>query len=146
MPKLKLGEWIVLGGAVIIIILSAMVGTIIYVKPPPVEFRYLETAESIKGEALYRSQGCSACHELFGNGTAVFGPNLDGVGSRRTLVWLEKFIKTPRSGVMDKPYKLKMDPVELSDNEIHSLAVYMLAQKKLDESGNIIETDRLESE
>jgi len=141
MVKLKTGEWIVVGGVVLIVILSIMVGTIIYIKPPPVKFRYLETADSIRGEALYRSQGCSACHELFGNGTAVFGPNLDGVGSRRTLTWLKEFIKNPRSGVSEKPYKLKMDQVDLQDNEITSLAQYMLAQKKLDQQGNIIEPD-----
>jgi cbb3-type cytochrome oxidase cytochrome c subunit len=137
--KLKTGEWIVLGGAILIIILAIVVGSIIYIKPPPVRFSYQETPDSMKGEALYRSQGCSACHELFGNGAAVFGPNLDGVGSRRSLGWLTEFLKNPRSGVSDRPYKLKMDPVELAEQELTRLAQYLAAQKELDQQGNIIE-------
>jgi len=139
MTKLKSGEWIVLGGAALIVLLSIMVGTIIYKRPPPVRFHYQETADSMKGEALYRSQGCSACHELFRNGTAVFGPDLDGVGSKRSLAWLIEFLKKPRSGVSDRPYKLKMDPMELTEQEFARLAHYLAAQKELDQQGNIIE-------
>jgi len=141
MLKLNMGEWIVLVGSVLIIIFSIVVGTIIYKKPPPVRFTYQETSDTILGEAFYRSQGCAACHELFGNGTAVFGPGLDGIGSRRTVGWLTDYLQNPRPGVSDRPYKLKMEPVELQQQELHRLAQYLSALKEVDLQGNIIEPE-----
>jgi mono/diheme cytochrome c family protein len=45
-----------------------------------------------KGEALFSSKGCTACH---GFGRRVSGPDLDGVTMRRTAAWLEQQILHP---------------------------------------------------
>ncbi len=128
---LRAGEWIVVAGAAVIAGFSVISGVIIYVKPPPVEYAYQENAQTIAGEAVYRSQGCSACHEVFGNGTVGFGPKLDGVGSKRDKDWLHAYLLKPRSGVSDKVYRLKMDPVtDLSDTELDALVAYLKALKK----------------
>lgn len=128
---LRAGEWIVLGGAAVIAGFSVVSGVIIYLKPPPVEYAYQENEQTIAGEAVYRSQGCSACHEVFGNGTVGFGPKLDGVGSKRDKDWLHAYLLKPRSGVSDKPYRLKMDPVTgLSDIELDALVAYLAALKR----------------
>ncbi len=120
-----------LAGAAVIAGFSVVSGVIIYVKPPPVEYAYKESAESIAGEAVYRRHGCSSCHEIFGSGTVGFGPKLDGVGSKRDKDWLHAYLLKPRSGVSDKPYRLKMVPVtDLSDVELDSLVDYLEALKK----------------
>lgn len=136
MLKLKAGEWFVLIGAVLIVAFAALVGTIIYVKPPPVQFTYFESEATKLGEAVYRSQGCAACHELFGNGTAAFGPKLDGVGSRRNTDWLKRYLKAPWAGVSEKKYRLKMPPVEnMPEREFNALVDYLSALRKLSVNG-----------
>jgi cytochrome c553 len=128
---LRTGEWIVLAGAAVIAGFSVVSGVIIYVKPPPVQYAYQENEQTIAGEAVYRSQGCSSCHEVFGNGTSAFGPKLDGVGSKRDKEWLHAYLLKPRSGVSDKKYRLKMEPVTgISDIELNALVAYLAALKK----------------
>ena len=127
---LRAGEWAVLAGAAVIAGFSVVSGVIIYVKPPPVQYAYQENTQTIAGEAVYRSQGCSACHEVFGNGTAGFGPKLDGVGSKRDKDWLQAYLLAPRPGVSDRKYRLKMEPVTgISDTELNALVAYLAALK-----------------
>jgi mono/diheme cytochrome c family protein len=89
--KLRPGEWIVLGGSGLIAAFALLVGVLIYLKPPPVQYRYVEDARTQAGEAIYRRQGCGSCHKVFENGAKV-GPALDGVGSRRRAPWLREFM------------------------------------------------------
>ena len=127
--KFTAGEWIVIAGSVLIVAFAVVVGSIIYLKPPPVQFVYEETASSLKGENIYRREGCLACHEIFGNG-ASYGPSLDGVGSKRTRMWLVSYLKSPWSGVSQKPYRLKMPPYNhLSEDDLNNLVDYLLALK-----------------
>lgn len=95
--RLRAGEWLVLGGAALIAAFAAVVGTIIYVKPPPVQYRYFESPRTQAGEALYRRSGCGACHRILGNGAAI-GPALDGIGSRRSREWLLDFLSRGHKG------------------------------------------------
>ena len=127
---LKAGEWVVLAGAALIAGFAVVSGVIIYIKPPPVEYVYLEDEKSMAGEAIYRSQGCGACHEIFGNGPS-FGPKLDGVGSKRDKDWLRAYLLAPRSGVSDREYRLKMLPVTgLSDIDLNALVDYLAALRR----------------
>ena len=71
-----------LAGAVAIVAYAVVVGALIFLKPPPVRFVYVESSLTKGGELIFRREGCLSCHELFGNGT-TYGPPLDGVGSRR---------------------------------------------------------------
>lgn len=128
-PRLKLraGEWIVLGGAASIAAFAALVGSLIYLKPPPVEFAYAETPASRRGESIYRTLGCGSCHKIFGNG-ATYGPSLDGVGSRRTAAWLQDYLVDPRPGVGTKPYRVAMPSYGgLSTEERDALVAYLRA-------------------
>jgi len=104
---LRTGEWIVVGGSVLIGTFAALVGALIHAKPPPVEFLYDESAASQQGEAVYRREGCGSCHQVFGNG-ATYGPKLDGVGSRRSADWLRAYLIDPRPGVGERPYRVRM--------------------------------------
>lgn len=127
--KLNLGEWVVVTGAVLIVMFAVVVGVVIYLKPPPVQFVYEQTAETRLGEEIYRREGCVSCHEIFGNG-ASYGPSLDGVGSKRSKLWLQKYMKAPWSGVSVKPYRLKMPPYDhLSERDMNLLTDYLLALK-----------------
>ena len=121
------GEWLVIAGSALIVAFAVVVGSIIYLKPPPVQFIYVESADSRKGEGIYRREGCLACHEIFGNG-ASYGPSLDGIGSKRDKQWLIRYLKSPWAGVSVKPYRLKMPPYDhLSDEDLDKLTEYLLA-------------------
>lgn len=124
---LRTGEWIVAAGSVLIVMLAALTGTSIYLKPPPVEFAYAETAAAQMGEAIYRREGCGSCHKIFGNG-ATYGPSLDGEGSRRTLAWLQAYLVDPRPGVGIKLYRVRMPSYgHLELRERDALVAYLQA-------------------
>lgn len=48
------------------------------------------------GEAIFRTEGCSACHALNGSGGHV-GPDLSRVGARRDRAWIEDQLRDPKS-------------------------------------------------
>ncbi len=127
---LRLGEWIVIAGSIAIILLAIVIGRIVYIKPPPVEFVNVQTPLGIQGEAVFRRESCFSCHEVFGNG-ASYGPSLDGVGSRRTNEWLHEYLRAPRAGVSAKPYRLKMPPyAHLESAELDGLVAYLKGLQK----------------
>ena len=128
--KLSAGEIVVVAGSIGIIAFAVIVGSIIYLKPPPVRFVYVETPQTIQGEAVYRREGCLSCHEIFGNG-ASYGPSLDGVGSKRSNDWLERYLKSPWPDVSAKPYRLKMPPYgHLTQDDMTALTAYLSALKR----------------
>lgn len=132
---LRLGEKLVLVGAAIIVIFAAVVGTLVYLKPPPVRFGYEESESSKSGEMIFRRESCMSCHEVFGNG-ATYGPTLDGIGSRRNGSWLAEYLRSPHPGVSAKPYRLRMPAYDkLKANEIQVLVSYLEALRQLDDSG-----------
>lgn len=123
--KLRAGEWIVLGGSALIAAFALLVGVLIYLKPPPVQYRYLEDARTRAGEAVYRREACGYCHRVHGNGSGI-GPALDGTGSRRSAPWLLEFLRQPRAGVGERPYRLAMPSyAHLKADELEALAAYL---------------------
>lgn len=50
--------------------------------------------EGRKGHDLYRRANCNACHRALRSGTSM-GLSLDGIGSARSLEWLENFLANP---------------------------------------------------
>jgi cbb3-type cytochrome oxidase cytochrome c subunit len=128
--SLRGGEWLVLGGAVLIMVFAALVGVLIYLKPPPVRFVYVESPLSKRGEAVFRREGCSSCHEVFGNG-ASYGPDLDGVGSRRNQAWLRQYLRAPRAGVSARTYRLRMPAYDrLDPADLNALVAYLRGLKE----------------
>ena len=124
---LRAGEWVVLAGSVLIAAFAALIGALIYRKPPPVVYAYREDAAARLGEAVYRREGCSSCHQVFGNG-ATYGPSLDGEGTRRSADWLRDYLVEPRPGVGVKPYRVRMPSyASLPAQDQQSLVAYLLA-------------------
>jgi len=135
---LRPGEWVVLAGSGVIAAFAALVGVLIYLKPPPVEYRYVETALTRDGEAIYRREGCNSCHRLFGNG-ATYGPSLDGEGSRRGAQWLRQYLQDPKPGVGDRPYRVSMPSYRmLKSVELDALVAYLQGQRALGVDGALI--------
>lgn len=131
--KLSGGELVVIIGSALIVAFAVVVGSIIYLKPPPVQFIYVESATAQLGEQIYRREGCLACHEIFGNG-ASYGPSLDGVGSKRNKEWLRRYLIAPWPEVSARPYRLKMPPYDyLSSQDLDHLVEYLLALKVADQ-------------
>ncbi len=83
------------------------------------------------GERLYFAKGCVACHTI-GKGKHL-GPDLKGVGTRRTSDWLRRWLKSPQQFVATDPdaqallreYQLIMPDPELSATEVEALAGYL---------------------
>lgn len=135
---LRLGEWLVLIGAIVIVVFAGVVGTLIYMKPPPVRYAYAESQQSKLGEVVFRRENCSSCHEVFGNG-ASYGPTLDGIGSRRSGLWLADYLRSPRPGVSAKPYRLRMPAYDsLKESDFRALVSYLEKLRALDEHGEVI--------
>ncbi len=136
--SIRVGEWIVIIGSVLVVTLAVVMGTIIYQKPPPVVRTYIESAASIEGELIFRRENCFSCHEVFSNG-ASYGPSLDGVGSKRTGDWLQAYMRNPRPGVSVKPYRLRMPSYQyLGEEKIDVLVSYLQGLRTLDENGNLV--------
>ena len=136
--KLRTAERVVVIGAAAIAAFAVLVGALIWLKPPPVRFAYAETVSTRLGETVFRREGCLSCHELFGNGTG-YGPVLDGVGSRRALSWLRDYLRSPRPGVGEKTWRLRMPAYDtLEAGELDALAYYLGALRELDSDGRII--------
>lgn len=62
--------------------------------------------DAAKGEALFASKGCSACHKV--DATRLVGPGLQGVGERRSTAWLARMILKPEVMVKDDPEAKKL--------------------------------------
>lgn len=105
--KLRAGEWVVFASTVLIVAFAVLVGTLIWLKPPPARYGYAGSAAAEQGEAIYRREGCRNCHKVFGNGSSS-GPALDGVGSRRSPDWLQAYLANPRPGVGEGAYRVTM--------------------------------------
>ncbi len=117
---------------------GALVGILIYLKPPPVRFVYLESSLSKRGEAIFRRESCLSCHKVFGNGTS-YGPNLDGVGSRRSKSWLQQYLRAPRAGVGVKTYRLRMPAYDtLKPVDLDALIAYLQGLRQRDTGDQLI--------
>jgi nitric oxide reductase subunit C len=76
-----------------------------------------------RGQTVYQSEGCSACHNINGIG-GTSGPELTRVGNNgKDVSWHVKHLKDPRSVVPNSA----MPPTEgVSDDDIKSLAAYLV--------------------
>jgi hypothetical protein len=60
----------------------------------PIRTHYEFAGEGFRGSELFRSRNCTNCHKAVGNGTNM-GLELDGIGSRHDLAYLESFLSDP---------------------------------------------------
>lgn len=92
-------------------------------------------ALAVKGEALFKAKGCTACHAY---GKRLTGPDLKGVTRRRTAQWMEAQILHPEVMIKQDPiaralfaeYNLQMANQGLVPDEAKSVIEYF---KKLDD-------------
>jgi nitric oxide reductase subunit C len=88
---------------------------------PPKPLVATVSQEAMPGEALFRSEGCIACHRIEGEGGTV-GPDLTKVGARRDKTWIEAQIRNPRS---HNPISTMPSFAKLSAKDIGDLADYL---------------------
>jgi len=64
-------------------------------KPMYVQTTHFDFSEDgKKGSGIYNKANCNACHRALRSGTSM-GLSLDGLGSKRSLAWIEQFLATP---------------------------------------------------
>jgi cytochrome c553 len=86
--------------------------------------------EGLRGSALFRYKGCTACHRAVRNGTNM-GLDLDGIGSRRDIRYLINFLKDPEATYASRTLDHGPAPkeaayvAELPDADRHALAVFL---------------------
>jgi nitric oxide reductase subunit C len=85
----------------------------------PVTSAAVAVEHGLERPAIF-GQMCTACHALQGTGGNV-GPVLDGVGSRRDLAYLTKWLTNPQDINPDS----KMPKLPLSEKDIQELAAYL---------------------
>lgn len=78
--------------------------------------------DAVNGEALFASNGCSACHST--GSDAVVGPGLSGIGERGDAYLFES-IKSPSATVAEGFDPLMPSFPALSDEEINDLVAYL---------------------
>lgn len=95
----------------------------------------VEPAMASRGEGLFKTKGCTACHAY---GKRLTGPDLKGVTQRRTAVWMENQILHPEIMTHSDPisknllatYMVQMSNQGLKPDEAKAVIEYL---KKLDE-------------
>lgn len=83
------------------------------------------------GEALFLALGCTPCHTI-GKGKRV-GPDLAGVGRRRTPDWLRGWLQDPpgmvlrdeQARALARDYPVPMPNLNLKETEIEALVEYL---------------------
>lgn len=83
-----------------------------------------------KGEALFSTKGCTACH---GFGRRISCPDLNGVTMRRTATWMEHQILHPEIMTKQDPiahqlfaqYSLQMPNQGLTSDEAHAVIEFL---------------------
>lgn len=86
--------------------------------------------EGKQGADLYRKANCNACHRAMRTGTSM-GLSLDGIGSERSLEWLENFLAKPEqfygAPTIDhgQPPKEAAYVARLPEQNRHLIAVFL---------------------
>lgn len=58
-----------------------------------------------QGKAAFDTRGCGACHQF---GSKLVGPDLNGVGERRTPTWIARMVRHPAAMVKQDPAAKQM--------------------------------------
>lgn len=85
--------------------------------------------EGLRGSQRFRDLGCTSCHRAVRNGTNN-GVNLDGIGSRRSLDYLNAFLREPegtygKQTVDHGSSKGAAYVAQLPEQDLHSLTVFL---------------------
>ena len=97
--------------------------------------------EGKQGSVIYRHANCNSCHRALRTGTSM-GLSLDGIGSSRSLEWLEAFLANPEatygSPTLDHglPPKEAAYTMTLPEKDRHLIAVF-LSELKADAGSSV---------
>ena len=80
-----------------------------------------DAALVLKGQGLFKEQGCYGCHTVGKFGTQGIAADLSHVGSKHDVGYLTKWLKDPAS---QKP-TAHMPKIGLTDDEAKALAAYL---------------------
>jgi nitric oxide reductase subunit C len=92
---------------------------------PPKPMVAAAAAGTKPGEAIYKAQGCSACHRIGGVGGTI-GPDLSGVGRRRDKKWILQQLADPKS---HDPKSVMPSFARLALKDREDLAEYLVSLK-----------------
>ena len=92
---------------------------------PPKPMIVSSSVSQKPGEAIFKAQGCSACHRIDGLG-GIIGPDLTKVGSRRDKVWIEDQIRNPKT---HNPRSIMPSFAKLPDKDVKELSGYLSSLK-----------------
>jgi hypothetical protein len=93
------------------------------------------------GSQIYRVNRCNSCHRALRTGTSM-GLSLDGIGSKRSVEWLESFLQNPEevygAPTLDHglPPKEAAYTSELPAEDRHAIAVF-LSELKADPGSSV---------
>jgi hypothetical protein len=146
LKRLRTGE-IVIYGVVTVIFLVAVVNYAILGwvghrsdKPLfPVRTHYEFAGDGFRGSELFRQNNCTLCHRAVGNGSNM-SLNLDGIGSRHDLAYIEAFLRDPEATYRSRTVDHGPAPKEaayvalLPEADRHAMAVF-LSQLRTDRGG-----------
>jgi quinol-cytochrome oxidoreductase complex cytochrome b subunit len=88
--------------------------------PPAEDWGHL-SPEELAGLGYFRQEGCAACHN-FEAGPPKPGPNLAGVGTRKSVSWMIGHFKNPPRIIPGS----SMPPIDLKDAQLNTLAAFLL--------------------
>ena len=77
-----------------------------------------------QGGAVFTRVGCSNCHSVRGAGSHL-APDLSSIGARYDAAYLRRWLRDPR----EVRASGHMPALELSDEDIQALAVFLAAQR-----------------
>ena len=80
-----------------------------------------DAALVLRGEGLFKEQGCYGCHTVGKFGTQGIAPDLSHVGGKHDVGYLTKWLEDPAS---QRP-TAHMPKIGLSDAEAKALAAYL---------------------
>jgi len=92
---------------------------------PPKPLLVSSSTSQKPGEAIFKAQGCSACHRIGSLGGTI-GPDLTKVGNRRDKVWIEDQIRNPKT---HNPGSIMPSFAKLPDKDVEELAGYLSGLK-----------------
>jgi len=95
----------------------------------------VDAAMAARGEELFKTKGCSACHAF---GTRLSGPDLAGVATRRTTAWMEQQILHPEVMTKEDPisrqlmatYALQMPNQGLTPDEAKAVIEFLKSKEQ----------------
>lgn len=133
--NMKFGEKLLFGGFALVGVLALISWLVMEVvrsrmdKPMFPVLQYEFSAEGLRGSELFRTSGCTICHRAMRNGTNM-GLVLDGIGSKRSLEYLNKFLIDPEATyagtTMDHgPSKGAAFVAKMPTADLHAIAVFL---------------------